>query len=77
MMYVSIVNRGNWRNPANFKGLDYYFAFEAEPYHHVMMTVYTTQNSMADINDLFFLGNYFDAYLKFLEDEEELEVQFA
>jgi hypothetical protein len=32
---------------------------------------------MADINDLFFFGDDFDAIFDILEDEEELEEQFT
>ena len=34
------------------------------------------QNNMADVNDLFFFGDDFDAVLDILEIDEELEEQF-
>lgn len=44
------------------------------------MTLHTcviTIRSMEDINDLFFVGDDFDAVLAILEDEEELEEEFS
>ena len=34
------------------------------------------QDNMADMNDLFFFGDDFDAILGILEEEEELDEQF-
>jgi len=36
----------------------------------------TISNNMADLNDLFFYGDDFDAILGTLEDEEELDEHF-
>ena len=37
----------------------------------------SVQNNMADVNDLFFFGDDFDAVLDILEIDEELEEQFT
>ena len=47
-------------------------------YYHVTMTLHrltSVQNNMADVNDLFFFGDDFDAVLDILEIDEELEKQ--
>ena len=78
---LSIVSRGDWLgNPANFKGAVCCLASEVETYHHVTMTLHkltAVQNNMADVNDLFFFGDDFDAVLDILEIDEELEEQFT
>ena len=76
-----IVSRGDWLgNLANFKGAVYCLAFEVETYHHLTMTLHrltSVQNNMADVKDLFFFGDDFDAVLGILEIDEELEKQFT
>ena len=37
----------------------------------------SVQNDMADVNNLFFFGDDFDAVLDILEIDEELEEQFT
>ena len=77
----TIVSRGDWLgNPANFKGAVCCLASEVETYRHVTMTLHkltAVQNNMADVNDLFFFGDDFDAVLDILEIDEELEEQFT
>ena len=76
-----IVSRGDWLgNPANFKGAVCCLASEVKTYHHVTMTLHkltSIQNNMADVNDLFFFGDDFDALLDTLDIDEELEEQFT
>ena len=71
------LNRGNWLgNPANFKGPAYCFALDVEMYLHASLDVHSLSDCSDGGSDIILLGDYFEAILAILEEDDALKDEF-